>query len=74
MAWEDTCRGFNIIAVASPFCFQVGHEDWVMSVAWRPALEQSNGEEAGPCLLSASMDRSMMLWAPCGGGMPWYFG
>ena len=56
----------------------IGHEDWVHSVAWQPAALQSSSQqqagesaaEAGtqqpapPCLLSASMDRTMMLWRP----------
>ena len=39
----------------------VGHEDWVFSVAWQP---DQGAEPAAPCLLSASMDRTMMLWRP----------
>ena len=38
----------------------IGHEDWVHSVAWQP---QAACEER-PCLLSASMDRTMALWRP----------
>lgn len=38
----------------------IGHEDWVHSLAWQPNL--SPGQR--PCLLSAAMDRTMMLWRP----------
>jgi elongator complex protein 2 len=38
----------------------IGHEDWVHSVAWKPS---SNVDDV-PCLLSASMDRTMALWIP----------
>ena len=45
----------------------IGHEDWVHSVAWHPrvpAPDGSGGSSQPPCLLSASMDRTMMLWRP----------
>lgn len=46
----------------------VGHEDWVHSVAWRPAGSGSRDGGTGGkdelCLLSASMDRTMMIWVP----------
>lgn len=44
----------------------MGHEDFVHSVAWQPsAADASSGSrQRGPCLLSASMDRTMMLWRP----------
>lgn len=43
----------------------VGHEDWVFSVAWQPQQDaQAQQAAAAPCLLSASMDRTMMLWRP----------
>jgi elongator complex protein 2 len=41
----------------------IGHEDWVHSVAWKPRNDR-DGEEEIPCLLSASMDRTMALWVP----------
>lgn len=41
----------------------VGHEDWVHSVQWQRSLGQ--GLQVQPlCLLSTSMDRTMMLWRP----------
>ena len=39
----------------------IGHEDWVFSAAWQPAQDTA---AAVPCLLSASMDRTMMIWRP----------
>ena len=47
----------------------VGHEDWVHSVVWQPASPLQTGAAQPPplrqpCLLSASMDRTMMLWRP----------
>lgn len=43
----------------------VGHEDWVHSVAWQPPGVSRDGAAKQPlCVLSASMDRTMMLWRP----------
>ena len=45
----------------------LGHEDWVFSAAWQPPQSDGNACSAAasvPCLLSASMDRTMMLWRP----------
>ena len=43
----------------------IGHEDWVHSVAWRPRKDdESDDDDDAPCLLSASMDRTMALWVP----------
>lgn len=42
-------------------CLPGSHEDWVHSVAWAPPPAAGT---APPCLLSASMDRTMMLWQP----------
>lgn len=43
-----------------------GHEDWVYSVAWRPAERTAADKEPLQRmeLLSASMDRTTVLWAP----------
>lgn len=47
----------------------VGHEDWVYSVRWQPPQETVDGHKNGTCgqsmcVLSASMDRTMMIWRP----------
>lgn len=44
----------------------MGHEDWVFSGAWQPqaGLPEDGGAPPVPCLLSASVDRTMMLWRP----------
>jgi elongator complex protein 2 len=45
----------------------VGHEDWIHSVCWRPHPPSSTPSRPGPrsslTLMTASMDRSMMLWS-----------
>ncbi|GLJ29453.1 hypothetical protein SUGI_0580580 [Cryptomeria japonica] len=47
----------------------VGHEDWVYSVSWQPPLKISI-DDNNACwiqpqsILSASMDRTMMIWRP----------
>ena len=41
----------------------MGHEDWVHSVQWQPANTKNHTKQA-LCLLSTSMDRTMMLWRP----------
>jgi elongator complex protein 2 len=42
-----------------------GHEDWVFSVRWHPRMQRADGTTYQPlCLLTASMDKSMMIWRP----------
>jgi len=43
-----------------------GHEDWVYSVNWHPPIRNAQGKLIYPaCLLSSSMDKTMMIWRPC---------
>lgn len=44
----------------------VGHEDWVYSVEWQPPLRASerNVWYQPESILSASMDKTMMIWRP----------
>ncbi|CAA7395598.1 unnamed protein product [Spirodela intermedia] len=60
--------------VAGSFSYQIsleslliGHEDWVYSVEWHPPLPVSTNvtERCQPLsILSASMDKTMMIWRP----------
>ncbi|XP_062110029.1 elongator complex protein 2 [Humulus lupulus] len=44
----------------------IGHEDWVYSVEWQPP--SASGDRVAYCqpqsILSASMDKTMMIWQP----------
>lgn len=45
----------------------IGHEDWVYSVEWQPPQSSSvasNGCHQPLSILSASMDKTMMIWQP----------
>uniref|UniRef100_A0A0E0EMP5 Elongator complex protein 2 n=1 Tax=Oryza meridionalis TaxID=40149 RepID=A0A0E0EMP5_9ORYZ len=43
----------------------VGHEDWVYSVEWQPPTLLTGDEAHQPMnILSASMDKMMMIWKP----------
>eukprot|EP00249_Psilotum_nudum_P012407 c23766_g1_i3 orf=377-2911(+) len=50
----------------------VGHEDWVYSVRWKPPVKKYVEDDTGVhcnlhqplSVLSASMDRTMMIWEP----------
>ena len=43
----------------------LGHDDWVYGVHWQPAIK--GAESATPtqplCLLSVSMDKTMIIWS-----------
>jgi elongator complex protein 2 len=53
-------RTFTIIFEA----LLTGHEDWVHSVNWHPKIKQDDKVVQPLKLLTSSMDRSMMIWAP----------
>lgn len=44
----------------------IGHEDWVYSVQWQPpmGLERDGTFNQPQSILSASMDKTMMIWQP----------
>ncbi|XP_052187549.1 elongator complex protein 2 [Diospyros lotus] len=61
------------IFVVGSFSYQIsleslliGHEDWVYSVEWQPPLVSAEGVECHQrqSILSASMDKTMMIWQP----------
>ncbi|XP_071811428.1 elongator complex protein 2-like [Apostichopus japonicus] len=40
-----------------------GHEQWIYGVHWQPPIYSDNGDKHQPmCLLSASMDKTMIIW------------
>lgn len=74
---EETCLAAYIkgpIFLAGLFSYQIsleslliGHEDWVYSVEWQPPQGSSiDGIECyqPQSILSASMDKTMMVWQP----------
>lgn len=43
----------------------LGHDDWVLSAQWMPKVVGKNGKlEQLPRLLTASMDKTMVVWTP----------
>ncbi|KAF1381537.1 hypothetical protein PFLUV_G00155020 [Perca fluviatilis] len=48
-----------------------GHENWVYGVHWQPPLYKGGELQQSLSLLSASMDKTMILWAPEEGSGVW---
>ncbi|XP_053303188.1 elongator complex protein 2 isoform X3 [Pleuronectes platessa] len=48
-----------------------GHENWVYGVHWQPPFYQGGELQQPLSLLSASMDKTMILWAPEEGSGVW---
>ncbi|KAF9908681.1 Elongator subunit elp2 [Linnemannia zychae] len=42
----------------------LGHDDWVYTINWQPATSLNGSYHQPMCLLSASTDKSMMIWRP----------
>lgn len=43
----------------------LGHDDWVLSAQWMPKVRSNDGKWVQmPRLLTASMDKTMVVWAP----------
>ena len=43
----------------------LGHDDWVYSIRWQPLQQREGSTPVQPmCLLSVSMDKTMILWRP----------
>jgi len=53
-------RGYSVLLDA----MLIGHEDWVCGVYWHPIKVINGKQEQVKCLVSASMDKSMMIWRP----------
>ncbi|XP_017275350.1 elongator complex protein 2 [Kryptolebias marmoratus] len=48
-----------------------GHENWVYGLHWQPPVFKGGELQQPLCLLSASMDKTMILWAPEEGSGVW---
>lgn len=42
----------------------LGHDDWVYTINWQPPTHLNGKYHQPMCLLSASTDKSMMIWRP----------
>ncbi|CAH9062156.1 unnamed protein product [Cuscuta epithymum] len=72
MSLEFYIKGPAFVAGSSSYqvsmeALLIGHEDWAYSVEWQPPSGSS--DERGECyqpqsILSASMDKTMMIWKP----------
>ncbi|KAB1258355.1 Elongator complex protein 2 [Camelus dromedarius] len=68
---EDWIRGVEWAAFGIKITFAVtletvlaGHENWVNAVHWQPSFYKDGVLQQPMRLLSASMDKTMILWAP----------
>jgi elongator complex protein 2 len=46
-----------------------GHEEWIHSLHWHPPIINNDSIHQPMRLLTSSMDRTMMIWAPSEGGI-----
>ena len=60
VAMEATKAKFSVIFEA----LLLGHDDWVYTVNWQPATLLNGKYHQPMALLSASTDKSMMIWKP----------
>lgn len=70
MSLSSYIKGPVLVAGSSSFQISlesllIGHEDWVYSVQWQPPVEMEGNAYYQPqSILSASMDKTMMIWQP----------
>ena len=41
-----------------------GHENWIYSIRWQPPIVMETSNHQPMRLLSASMDKTMIIWSP----------
>ncbi|XP_008053702.1 elongator complex protein 2 isoform X4 [Carlito syrichta] len=68
---EDWIRGVEWASFGMKIAFAItletvlaGHENWVNAVHWQPSFYKDGVLQQPMRLLSASMDKTMILWAP----------
>ncbi|XP_072041091.1 elongator complex protein 2-like [Amphiura filiformis] len=58
-------KGSDLSFAVSLESVMAGHEQWVYEVHWQPAIYSgSTSRHQEMCLLSASMDKTMIIWRP----------
>ncbi|KAF7210717.1 elongator complex protein 2 [Nothobranchius furzeri] len=62
--FEVKDRGLTSVFAASLETVLAGHENWVYGVHWHPPVYKGGELQQPLCLLSASMDKTMIIWAP----------
>ncbi|KAG0347830.1 Elongator subunit elp2 [Podila humilis] len=60
MESTKTAKRFSVIFEA----LLLGHDDWVYTINWQPAVLRNGQYHQPMALLSASTDKSMMIWKP----------
>ncbi|KAF9904866.1 Elongator subunit elp2 [Lobosporangium transversale] len=60
---DDSSEGLKRFSVMFE-ALLLGHEDWVYTINWQPAMNLNGKYHQPMSLLSASTDKSMMIWKP----------
>ncbi|MED6267378.1 Elongator subunit elp2 [Characodon lateralis] len=69
--FEVKDRGMVLVFAVSLETVLAGHENWVYGVNWQPPVYKGGELQQPLTLLSASMDKTMIIWAPEEGSGVW---
>ncbi|KAK5603085.1 Elongator subunit elp2 [Crenichthys baileyi] len=69
--FEVKDRGMVLVFAVSLETVLAGHENWVYGVNWKPPVYKGSELLQPLTLLSASMDKTMIIWAPEEGSGVW---
>ncbi|XP_066530537.1 elongator complex protein 2 [Hoplias malabaricus] len=61
---EDTFEVKGNVYAVTLETVLAGHENWVYGIHWQPPFKKGDSVEQPLSLLSASMDKTMILWGP----------
>ncbi|XP_022307408.1 elongator complex protein 2-like isoform X1 [Crassostrea virginica] len=59
-----TCKGKKHMFAVSLESVLSGHENWIYSIRWQPPVVMETSNHQPMRLLSASMDKTMIIWSP----------